>query len=319
MAYDALHQYLKHAKPLEKRSDAALKTYTNTDHRAWTADKKERSFLIRDIVTRPHSVKNEIVGDVDIRRVSNDECIQKMAELQKELDNLHILYKEASKRIETFEAASQDNQKTRISLHESQEKIKAQDSCIKQLEMEKSEEYDRIVRERDALIDQLSSMKGVEERMRDLMERADEADCMEQEIIKLKRELEKCKCNKSCDKTKNVSKSCDQCPMYEEELQEIKNINCGIEKKNSEIMAERNFLRQKSRSNDLLEAELILYKSKYEECECKILSLKEMICKSETSLRQSQNAQAALKDLECKIYCCENENQNLVVSYFIIF
>lgn len=315
MAYDALHQFLKHTKPLEKRSDAALKTYANTDHRAWGRDKNERSFLIRDIITRrPSSVNccntNEIVGD--IRRVSNDECIQKMAELQKELDKLHILYKEASKKLETFEEESQDNKKTLINHRESQATIEAQDSRIKQLEQEKSEEYDRLVRERDALRTQLD---GVAERMKCLMNRAEEADRMEQEIIKLKIEVEKCIPGDSGDKIRKSSQ-CDHCQIHLEELEKLKNINDCVEKRSSEIIAERNFLRQKSRTSDVLEAERILYKSKYEECECKMLSLKEMICKSETALRQSQKAQNELKELECKIYCCENENQNLVVSNY---
>lgn len=313
MAYDALHQYLKQAKPLEKRSDAALRKYTNADHRAWTADRNERSILIRDIVARPSTAKyctiNNDVGDVDLRRVSNDECIQKMAELQKELDKMHTLYKEQSQKLEAYD--SQDNQ---INLRELEDKIKAQDARIKQLEEEKSEEYENFEKEQDALRDQLKCMKEVEERMKNLMERADEADRMEQEIINLKRELEKCTPGETGDKTKNDTQSCGQCQINQEELHKIKVINDGVEKRNSEITAERNFLRQQSRTSDVLEAELILYKSKYEECQCKMRSLKEMICKSETSLRQNQNAQNELKELECKIYCCENENQNLVVS-----
>lgn len=304
MAYTSLYDYiLSQNKPLEKRSDAALQTYSNADPRSWAANQTDRSHLIRDIVTRKPSSQGE--GAVDLSHVSKDECLKKMSELQAELDKMHALYKEASKKNATLQTNVKNSEKTKSLLRTSQEQIKKQGSVIQKLKNDKSEEFDKVVKERDALRNKLKNMDEIKKR-------ADEADRMEQEIFNLKRELERCKPSPS--ENKKPASACANCNKNLNELHKLKQISSCVEKKSNEVITERNFLRQKMRTIDLLEAELILYKSKYEECECKIRSLKEMVCKGEQGMRLFQQAQSDIKEMEEKIHECENQNGNLVVS-----
>ena len=76
--------------------------------------------------------------------------------------------------------------------------------------------YDEVVKERNNLKDQLCKMVGVEELLKKLKKRADDADVMEVEIEKLRRELQRYGAAGD-DAPKNRSKSaCRQCHDYGE-------------------------------------------------------------------------------------------------------
>lgn len=317
MAFSSLAEYLKKFNTLEKRSDGALQTYATADDRAWTSNKLERSILLHDIITRPSSQKNHQNGDIDISGVSKNECIKKMAELRKELDKMHDLYKEASEKIESLEGVAKESRKSQNLLRDSEAKIKEQADMIADLKNGNSEEYEKLLKERDALSEKLKHVKCLESLMKKMKARADEADCMEEEIANLKRELEKCNKPSECgDKLKDDSElSCMKCQSYCEELEKLKQRIELEEKRSTESMAERNFLRQKTRTIDLIEAELILYKNNYDECECKIRALKEVICKNESAVRLNQQSMCQLKDAESRLMDAECENDCLIVSF----
>jgi chromosome segregation ATPase len=320
MAYSSLAEHLKKFSIREKRSDAALQDYGAADHRAWTANPLERSILLRDIITRPSSQKNnQDGGDIDISGVSKNECLKKMGELQDELDKMHELYKEASQKIESLESVAKDNRKSQILLRDSEAKIKAQADMIDELKSSNSDDYEKLLRERDALKEQLKNAECLCEMRKKFKARADEADKLEEDVANLKRELEKCKksSSPSGDKIKSNS-SCCKCECLKIELEELKQRIEVEEKRSTDSMAERNFLRQKTRSIDVLEAELILYKNKYEECECKIRALKEVICKNESAERLNQQSMCQLKDAESRLMETECENDCLIVSVFIL-
>lgn len=317
MAYSSLEKYLKTYNIPEKRSDAAIQTYENADGRAWASSNFNRSILLHDIITRPSSSpRNCQDGDIDISGISKNECILKMTELRKELDEIHVLYKEASQKIEALEGAEKENKKSQNLLRESQATIKAQENMINDLKCGNSEEYEKLLKERDALCNQLKNAEDLNEIRKQFKARADEADQMEEEIECLRRELEKCnKPGASGDKMKSESnQSCHQCHSYINELERLKQRIDLEEKRSTDSMAERNFLRQRTRTIDLLEAELILYKSKYEECECKIRALKEAICKNDSAERLCKQSMCQLKDTESRLMDAECENDCLVVS-----
>lgn len=315
MAYASIAEYIKKFNIPEKRSDAALQTYQTADDRSWSAEKNARSILVRDIITRPSSQKNYQDGDIDISGISKNECIKKMAELRKELDKMHDLYKEASEKIESLEGAAKENRKSQYLLKDSEAKIKAQAEIIENLKNGTSDECEKLLRERDALREQLKHSENLDKIMKKLKARADEADCMEEEMACLRRELENCNKPGACgDKSKDSDLSCFKCQSYLEELERLKHRIELEEKRSTESMAERNFLRQKTRNIDLLEAELILYKNKYEECEIKIRALKEVICKNESAERLSQQSICQLKDTESRLMDAECENDCLIVS-----
>lgn len=125
----------------------------------------------------------------------------------------------------------------------------------------KLEEFER---ERNAMKDQLCRMAGAEDLLRKLKKRADEADLMEQEISQLKRELQKSGKNQY-DKHPAVSettkvKGCPVCENSSDALENSKAVLDAEIRRSNEIEAERNFLREKARTIDVMEAELILYK-----------------------------------------------------------
>lgn len=323
MAYSTLSEYLKKFEPLEKRSDAALQSYATAPDRSWTANKLDRSILLHDIITKPSSqrTKNYEDGDIDISGVSKNECIKKMAELRKELDKMHELYKEASDKIKSLENVATEHRKSQNLLKDSEAKINAQNDIIEDLKNGNSEEFEKLLKERDALCEQLKKAKSLEKVCKELEARAYEADEMEEEIACLRRELEKCNNpGASGDKIKaNSTDSCGQCKSHIEELENLKKRLEIEEKRSTESMAEKNFLKQKTRTIDLLEAELILYKNKYEECECRIRALKEVICKNECAVRLNQQSICQLKDTESKLMEAECQNDCLIVSnYFFI-
>jgi hypothetical protein len=123
---------------------------------------------------------------------------------------------------------------------------------------------EEVEKDRNALKDQLCRMVGVEDLLRKLKKRADEADLMEQEIVRLKRELQKSGKTQSDSRptTKETSKilSCPNCVKISDDLESSEAALAAEIKRSNEIEAERNFLRQKTRTIDVLEAELILYK-----------------------------------------------------------
>lgn len=263
MAYTSLHPFLKPITQSEKRSDAAIRKYPSTDARAWTSDKIGKSNLIHEIITTPSTRNNA----------------------REELEKIHTLYKDTSKKVVVMEEA---NKETQNLLRISQEIIKNKDSEIKQVKNAKCEDNEKLVKECTALKEQLKKFDGIDDHMKRLKQRADEADRLEQENCRLKKELQNCANKPSREIVKEPS-SCNQCQSNLEDLQRLKEASAGDEKRHSEVLAERNFLRQKTRNIDLLEAELILYKCKYEENESKLLALKEMICKGEECERQLQH------------------------------
>jgi hypothetical protein len=266
MAYTSLEPFLKPITQLEKRSDAALRSYPSTDARAWTSDKIGKSNLIHEIITTPSTRNNA-------------------KEMKDELEKIHTLYKDTSKKVGVMEDAARESHNL---LRISQEIIKQKDYEIKQVKSAKCEDNEKLVKECAALKQQIKKFDGIDDHIKRLKHRADEADHLEQENCKLKNELKNCAVKPSKENVKQLS-SCNQCQLNFEDLQRLKEARAGDEKRHSEVLAERNFLRQKTRNIDLLEAELILYKCKYEENECKLLALKEMICKGEECERQLQH------------------------------
>jgi hypothetical protein len=276
MAFTSLEPFLKPITQLEKRSDAALRKYPSSDARAWTSDKIGKSNLIHDIITTSSTRSNAKV-------------------MQNELEKMHTLYKDTSKKVGVMEEAAKESQNL---IRMSQEIIEQKDSEIKQVKNAKCEENEKLAKDCAIMKEKLKHFNGIEERMKCIKKRADEAARLEQEICKLKNELKNCAPKSS---TKQSS-PCNKCQTYLDDLERMKKASTCDEKKISEIVAERNFLRQKAKNIDTLEAELILYKCKYEENECKMLALKEMICKGEECERQLQHVRLLTRSLNFELF-----------------
>lgn len=120
----------------------------------------------------------------------------------------------------------------------------------------------QVVGERNKLKDQLCQMIGISEVLRKLKKRADQADCFEQEVSRLNRELQRCGHGAAGDGgcKKRPESSCGQCDKYAEEAERAV---CALEEeicKNTATEGERNFLRERLRAMEVTEAELICYK-----------------------------------------------------------
>lgn len=122
---------------------------------------------------------------------------------------------------------------------------------------------DGVVKERNALKEQLCKMIGISEVLRQLKERADQADCMEQEIEKLKRELQRNGASGDAQSKKRPDSGCKHCHKFCDDLERTQcMLQCEIDK-NVQTEAERNFLRERVRALDITEAELIFYKVRF--------------------------------------------------------
>jgi hypothetical protein len=138
-----------------------------------------------------------------------------------ELDKIYKLFKQTSKKLEEMNDILKDNREYEMKLGYSEAKLKQlQDEHLKKeqklrtLEKEVSELkccpsvkidteeawkdikdradlYESVVKERNTLKDQLCKMVGVEDLLKRLKKRADEADKFEAEITKLKRDLQR--------------------------------------------------------------------------------------------------------------------------------
>lgn len=126
----------------------------------------------------------------------------------------------------------------------------------------RSEMLDHVVKERDVLKVQLCQMVGISDVLHKLKCRADQADEMEQEIIQLRRDLQRSGAAGDEIPKKRLDSACKQCHAYAEELERSEsNLEAEI-KKNCATEAERNFLLERCRTIDVMQAEFILYKVK---------------------------------------------------------
>ena len=118
----------------------------------------------------------------------------------------------------------------------------------------RSKLLDEVSEERNILKDQLCKMAGIESLLKKLKSRADDADRLELELNRLR--------NEKTMKTKTFSTHQEEflnqnkVPIHHEYREHQEHDN----HRNSEIEAERNFLKQKLKMMDTMEAELILYK-----------------------------------------------------------
>lgn len=119
----------------------------------------------------------------------------------------------------------------------------------------------QVVEERNKLKDQLCQMIGISEVLQKLKARADEADCLEQEVCRLTRELKRCGRGAAGDAgVKRPKSSCGQCDKYAEQAERA---NCALEDeicKNIDTEGERNCLRERLRAMEVAKAEMICYK-----------------------------------------------------------
>lgn len=122
----------------------------------------------------------------------------------------------------------------------------------------RSQMLDDVINERNILKDQLCKMAGMEALLKKLKSRADEADRFEHEINQLRKE--------KIIKTETFSSHQDESPQHDSQEHryyepESTHSELRIDSHRfSEIEAERNFLKNKLKMMDTMEAELILYK-----------------------------------------------------------
>lgn len=124
----------------------------------------------------------------------------------------------------------------------------------------RDEMFDNVVSERNQLKNQLCKMAGISDVLRKLKSRADEADQMEQEVDRLKRELQRFGASGDHAPKKRVESACKQCHKYADEIARSESSLEAEIRKNVSMEAERNFLRERVRTIEVMEAELILYK-----------------------------------------------------------
>lgn len=209
-----------------------------------------------------------------------------------ELDMIHKHFKQASRKLDDMNEVTNEKRKIESQLRESEtqlhqlreenneeeqkihsikqelEDLKTNSAAKVHNEIEwkeikqRSEMLGQVTQERDALKAQLCKMIGISDVLHKLKCRANEADMMEQELIQLKRELERNSHVATSDdiEKKRIDSACKQCQKYVSELEKSESILDSEIKKNCSTEAERNFLREKCRTIDVMQAELILYK-----------------------------------------------------------
>lgn len=183
----------------------------------------------------------------------------------------------------------------------------------------RAEFLEEIVKERNKLKTTLCKIMSVSSVLEKLRTRADEADGMEAEINKLKRDLQRCGCGYGIagdiGAKKRPETACKQCNKFADELSRSESVLDNEIKKSTEIEAERNFLREQIRTLEVKDAQLILYKTKYEEAECKLLKAKEMLVKLECRERQVQDMQRKLEESDCQVKNANRSIEELNVSF----
>lgn len=209
-----------------------------------------------------------------------------------ELDKIHKMFKVASRKLEEMNCILRENRDFEAQLKDSKAKLcqlqddhqRKQNSlkCMKKsleelkcspslpidveqawLEInDRDQMLQQVVEERNKLKDQLCQMIGISEVLRKLKARADEADCLEQEVDRLNRELQRCGHGAAGDggAKKRPKSSCNQCDKYAEEVERAVSALEDEICKNTATEGERNFLRERLRAMEVTEAELICYK-----------------------------------------------------------
>lgn len=200
------------------------------------------------------------------------------------------------------------------------EKLKCDSGPIdmaKQLEdmKNKAGKYEEVLKERNDFKAQLCRMKGIDEVLNKLKKRADEADRMQEEIDKLTRELQRRGAAGDEAPKQRVESACKQCRRYAEDLSRVESLLEAEIQKNVATEAERNFLRQRVRGMDVLEAELILYKTKYDESECKLMMLKELMVKADMNEKLIRELKKKLAESECLLRNSDAHCDDLIVSF----
>jgi chromosome segregation ATPase len=175
-----------------------------------------------------------------------------------ELDKMHKMFKQTSKQVDDMNGVLASNQKY-------EEKLKSSEIELKRLkeDLEKRDEpYEKVVSERNELKSHLCQLAGVEELLRKLKARADEADRLELELANLSRSYQRLGPGAAGDElsVKRVQSACKQCHKYANELAQSESMLEAEIKRNDDQEAERRFLRERVRSIDVMEAELILFK-----------------------------------------------------------
>jgi DNA repair exonuclease SbcCD ATPase subunit len=205
---------------------------------------------------------------------------------------MHSMYKETSQKLEAMNDIVKKNKSFEAQVRESEEMIQKlsgenseKDEKLKDLEerlsemsfgsatasdidsswsklKQQAEDYENLLNERNELKAQLSKISGVEDLLKKLKIRADDADKLEQKVEHLERELQRCGYGAAGDKAvlNRIRSSCKYCQQYSVE---INRANCMLEseiKKCNKFQAEINFLRGRVRNIDIMEAEFILYK-----------------------------------------------------------
>lgn len=113
---------------------------------------------------------------------------------------------------------------------------------------DRSQMLDDVIKERNILKDQLCKMAGIEALLKKLKSRADDANRLEQELNRVR--------NDKCTENEEFSSHQNENP----DRYEYHELKPDDNHRYSEIEAERNFLKQKLKMMDTMEAELILYK-----------------------------------------------------------
>lgn len=243
-----------------------------------------------------------------------------------ELDKIHRLFTQASKKLEEMNSIIRENRDFECQLKESQaklvkmkgdlEELKCSPSVVKKVDVawdeikNKDQLLATVTKERNALKGQLCKMIGISEVLRQLKSRADLADQMEDEICRLNRELQRCGGGAAGDS--QAGGVCEQCQKLESQLEaEI----CG----NIETEAERNFLRERVRANDVAEAELLIYKAKFEEVENQLKKNQEQLSRSDVNENTCGDLKAKLAEIEANLSKSERHAQELTVSCIIFY
>lgn len=209
-----------------------------------------------------------------------------------ELDKIHSLFKTTSRKLSEMERIIKDKHSFENQLQESHAQLqnlkgeqKRKDEQLRQMKQEmdelrcqstasveteeawnkiknKAEMLEDVKKERNMLKSQLCKMVGISDVLMKLKSRADEADGLEQEISRLQRELQRCGQGAAGDNLpkKRVASACKQCNKTLEDFCRLQAILESEQNKNVETEAERNFLRERCRAIDVIEAESILYK-----------------------------------------------------------
>ncbi|CAG9806856.1 unnamed protein product [Chironomus riparius] len=311
MAFSTIYPYRKGFKSQFKKGSSTIKRYESADTRIWSNDVLLRSIGLRDKLTCNEI--NQFTCDEN-SSFEIGRLVTEIKQKDEELDKIHSMYKVMSKKLKDMEQANksskvfelQDDQDT-IEVVEDYETVK-----------KRTEKYEEIIKERDELKLELSKMANVEDLLKKMKIRADEADQMEKEIKQLKNDLQRCGHGGSGDRLKiepnrvNSETQCSQCQKFIVELRESRSMLELKERKCIEFEAERNFYMQRAEMIRCMEAELILYKTKYEECECKLLSLKEVVIKAEINEMKLRASQSKLKTMEYQLLESEQQNECLI-------